>query len=116
VRIGGEDAPLYYVGPGQINAQVPFGARPGENVSVVVNSNGRLTAPQNFLIAPAEPGIFKAGNSAAVLDAQTYQQITPSNPTHLGSAVLIFANGLGLTNRWQQREPIRRRRAQWRIQ
>ncbi|MBI4480114.1 MAG: PD40 domain-containing protein, partial [Acidobacteria bacterium] len=47
VRIGNENAPLYYVGPEQINAQVPFTAKVGESVSVVVIANGKLTAPQN---------------------------------------------------------------------
>ena len=35
---------------------------------VVVSAGGRLTAPQNYLIAPVQPGIFKSGNYAAVLD------------------------------------------------
>ena len=99
VRIGGEDAPLYYVGPGQVNAQVPFTAKVGESVSIVVNAKGKLTAPQSYLIAPAQPGIF----NGAVLDfqnapAQGGLAVTPSNPAQIGHDLIIYSNGLGLVD------------------
>lgn len=99
VRIGGEDAPLYYVGPGQINAQVPFTAQVGETVSIVVNANGKLTAPQSYLIAPAEPGIFHG----AVLDYQNDPEhgglaVTAAHPAHRGDDLIIYSNGLGLVD------------------
>jgi uncharacterized protein (TIGR03437 family) len=94
VRIGNEDAPLYFVGPGQINAQVPVGARVGESVSVVVNASGRITAPQNYLIAPTQPGIFMAGTTGVILDTQN-RLITAANPARLNDALIIYSNGLG---------------------
>ena len=36
VRIGGQDAPLYFVSPGQINAQVPFAVSTGNSVPVAL--------------------------------------------------------------------------------
>ena len=97
VRIGNENAPLYYVGPEQINAQVPFTAKVGESVSVVVIANGKLTAPQNYLIAAAQPGIFQAGGVAAVVDSQG-RNITAANPARIGETIQIFSNGLGLVD------------------
>jgi len=96
VRIGSEDAPLYFVGSGQINAQVPFTAAVGESVSIVVNAGGKLTAPQSYLIAPAQPGIF----NGAVLDFQNNpgaggQPVTIANPARLGHDLVIYSNGLG---------------------
>ena len=91
VRIGSEDAPLYYVGPTQINAQVPFTAAVGETVSIVVNANGKLTAPQSYLIAPVQPGIF----SGAVIDVQNNAIVTASRPAQLGHELIIYSNGLG---------------------
>ena len=91
VCIGSEDAPLYYVGPTQINAQVPFTAAVGETVSIVVNANGKLTAPQSYLIAPAQPGIF----SGAVIDVQNNAIVTASRPAQLGHELIIYSNGLG---------------------
>ena len=101
VQIGNLSAPLYYVSDSQINAQVPFEVVPGSSVSIVVTSNGLVTAPQNYLIAPAEPGIFVAGNNAAVLvndSSGTPHLVTPDNPAHIGDVLQIFANGLGNTN------------------
>ena len=40
VIIGGKQAPLYYVSPGQINAQVPFELTAGDRYQVIVSANG----------------------------------------------------------------------------
>jgi uncharacterized protein (TIGR03437 family) len=97
VRIGNEDAPLYFAGPGQVNAQVPYSVRPGENVPVVMKVNGQYAAPQTYPIAPAQPGIFLAGDGGAILDAR-YSLVTAGNPAHVGDVLQIFATGLGETD------------------
>jgi uncharacterized protein (TIGR03437 family) len=97
VRIGNQDAPLYFVSPGQINAQLPFEAVPGQSVVIVVNVNGRLTTPQLYQISPAQPGIFIGSNGAAVLD-EAFQPVTPQNPARIGRVIQVFANGLGFTD------------------
>lgn len=94
VRIGEEDAPLFYVGPDQINAQVPFSAKPGTTVSVVVNVGGRWTAPQNYRIAAVQPSIFQSDGRAAALDGRS-RPITFENPARIGDTIQIFATGLG---------------------
>ncbi|MCZ6489473.1 MAG: hypothetical protein O7A06_02950 [Acidobacteria bacterium] len=95
LSIGGVDAPLFYVGPSQINAQVPFSVRPGNSVSVIVNSGGRLSAPQNYPIIPVRPGIIHSGGLAAALDGMS-RPITFENPAVIGDTIQIFAMGLGL--------------------
>ena len=97
VRIGGQDAPLYFVSPGQINAQVPFEVSTGDSVPVAISVGGLLTAPQNYLIAPAQPGIFIAGENAAILNA-SFQLVTAQNPVRAGDTIQIFATGLGETD------------------
>ena len=97
VRVGNETAPLYFAGPTQINAQVPFSVRSGDNVSIVVSVGGKLTAPQNYLIAPAQPGIFRAGDFAAVLDGRG-SMVTAANPALRGDTLQIFTTGLGTTD------------------
>ncbi|HWP84460.1 MAG TPA: hypothetical protein VNN17_04685 [Terriglobia bacterium] len=96
VRIGNSDAPLYFVSPGQINAQLPFEAVPGETVTIVVNANGRLTVPQQYQIAPAQPGLFHNASMAAVLDEQ-FRPVSAQNPARIGRVIQIFATGLGAT-------------------
>ncbi|MBI4480178.1 MAG: hypothetical protein HY651_09165 [Acidobacteria bacterium] len=97
VWIDGENAPLFYVGPNQIIAQVPLGTRVGERVGIVVNANGKLTGLQDYLTAPGQPGIFMGGSTAAVFDSQ-FRTITASHPAQIGDVLQILANGLGLTD------------------
>ena len=111
VRIGAEDAPLYFVGTtpnfDQINAQVPFGVSPGDSVPVAVSVGGLLTAPQNYLIAPTQPGIFElGGGQGAVLIANTDILVAPvgsipgrqTRPAESGEFLSIFCTGLGATS------------------
>ena len=94
VRVGDQDAPLFFVGPGQINAQMPFEVSLGDSVPVAVSVGGLLTAPQNYLIAPTQPGVFIAGENAAILDA-SFHLVTPQNPARPGDTIQIFCTGLG---------------------
>jgi uncharacterized protein (TIGR03437 family) len=101
VKIGNIDAPLHYVSPGQINAQMPLEAQPGGSVSIVVSANGVLTAPQTYLIAPVMPGIFVSEGRPAVLrfvPGEGEQAVTPANPARIGDVLEIFATGLGATD------------------
>ncbi len=94
MRVGDQDAPLYFASPGQINAQLPFEVSTGDSVPVAINVGGLLTAPQNYLIAPAQPGIFIAGENAAILDA-SFLLVTAQNPVGPGDTIQIFCTGLG---------------------
>ena len=111
VRVGGQDAPLYFVGTtpdfDQINVQVPFEVSTGDSVPVAVSVGGLLTAPQNYLIAPVQPGIFDVGGGqGAVLIANTDILVAPvgsipgrqTRPAEGGEFVSIFCTGLGATN------------------
>ena len=107
VRIGGEDAPLYFAGPGQVNAQMPFKVNPGDSVPVAVSVGGLLTVPQNYLIAPVQPGIFDlGGGQGAVLIANTAIRVAPvgsipgheTRPAKSGEFISIFCSGLGATS------------------
>ncbi|MCX6616467.1 MAG: IPT/TIG domain-containing protein, partial [Acidobacteria bacterium] len=97
VRVGTLTAPLYYVGPDQINAQLPFEAAAADTVSIAVVTQGRITSPCAYAVAPAQPGIFRAGANAAVLDGQS-RLVTPDNPARIGDVLQIFATGLGATD------------------
>lgn len=91
VRIGGILAPLVYVSPTQINAQVPFEINPGET-SVVVSTAGGVSTPQIFTVASSSPSIF------VVVKASDFSRVTAENPAAPGEAVAVFATGLGAGN------------------
>ncbi len=75
VIIGGIQAPVSYVSPGQINAQVPFELPPGQPYQLFVSANNALTAPQSlsrcglagsvgtaYWICPGEPSERRGGD------------------------------------------------------
>src|ERR1019366_140115 len=57
VTINGQPAPLYYVSPGQINFQVPWGTATGP-ASVVVTVNGGAGNTVQVPVVTAGPGLF----------------------------------------------------------
>jgi uncharacterized protein (TIGR03437 family) len=99
VLVNGTAAPLFYVGAGQINFQVPINAATGAGTVQVVRNgttgnliyvNISAQAPQFFLI----PG---TGGYAITTPDGTLTG-TPSNPVKIGSTIVIYAIGLGPTS------------------
>jgi len=97
VNISGIPAPLVYVGPNQINGQVPLEVPVGP-ATFVVQSNGVSTPPTNVNIATTAPGIFLLdGHRAAALN-QDFSVNGPDNPAGVGSVVAVYWTGQGLVN------------------
>ena len=96
VTIGGKNAAILYVGPGQINAQVPSDVAAGQQPVVVKNAVGASTA-LTVTVAPAAPAIFFAP-VAAVLKNADFSLVGASNPAKAGDVLLVYATGLGATS------------------
>jgi uncharacterized protein (TIGR03437 family) len=95
VTIGGRPAPLLYVGPGQINAQVPVDLAPGQH-PVVVRSVVGPSGSFNVTVASTAPAIFFSP-VAAVLKNSDFSLVSASNPARSGDVILVYATGLGQT-------------------
>jgi uncharacterized protein (TIGR03437 family) len=96
----GIPAPLFYVSPDQVNFQMPAEiSGPTAQVTAVVNGTTSLAA--SLPVAPVSPGIFTLDNTGsgqgAVLN-QDYSINSAQNPAPAGSAIMIYATGLGQTN------------------
>lgn len=103
-------APIQFVSPGQVNAQIPWnlpqGAQPG-TATVVVTRDGRMSAPRNFQVAQFSPGIFTlSGNGlggAVVVNVDDGSVAQPAGsvpgiatrPARPGGAIIVYATGLG---------------------
>jgi uncharacterized protein (TIGR03437 family) len=98
VKIGGTTAPLYYVGPGQINAEVPYETTAGNQSIVVTTAGGTstvsaaatATAPSNFILDTPN-------NIGAVVKGADFSLITGNNKVNVGDLVVIYSTGLGQT-------------------
>jgi len=98
VEIGGIAAPLLYVSPLQINAQVPFELT-ASTVSVTVRNSFGASPPISLTLQSTDPGIFAADSTGrgpgAITHNSTQQLVTSQNPAVPGEFVQIFATGLG---------------------
>jgi uncharacterized protein (TIGR03437 family) len=98
--MNGIAVPLFYVSPGQINAQVPFEIAPG-TVSVQVTRGVQATAVQTAQVTAVAPGIFtlnEQGSGPGAFLHSNYQAVSDTNPVQAGETVLMFCTGLGATN------------------
>lgn len=95
VRVGGVQAPLYFVSAGQINFQVPFETTAGTAALTVTTSEG-TSAVRNIEVSAVSPAIFALGTDAAkALYFNGQFQIAPAVVP--GDAIVFYANGLGPT-------------------
>jgi uncharacterized protein (TIGR03437 family) len=99
VTVGGKPAPLFFVSPGQVNAQLPYEAEPGA-AQVVVTLNGVRSSPGTVTVTPAAPGIFQFGDKRAVVQNADYTVNTAENAAPGGSYVVAYLTGSGLLDNW----------------
>ena len=92
VVVNGVQAPLYYVSASQVNIQIPYEVAGQSQASVSVSYNGTASSAQAVQIAASAPrlypGVFNADGSLN----------SAANPAPVGSIVILFATGAGVTN------------------
>jgi len=86
-------APLFYVSPGQINAQLPYETPPGA-ATLTVNGG----TPGSFLVAPNAPGILVYGTNRAIAVNQDYSLNSPDHPALTGGWITVYLSGQGAVN------------------
>jgi uncharacterized protein (TIGR03437 family) len=95
VRINGVLAPLYYVGPLQINAQVPFETTPGQ-APIVVSVNGADVVRGTLTVQARAPGLFTIAPGRAAVNNQNGRPNSPSNPAPVDSVISAYLTGQGV--------------------
>lgn len=107
VRISGFSAPLVFVSPTQINAQVPWEVSGGQSLTVQVVVNGRASNTVTISSASVCGGVFTTGGSdkgqGAILIAGTGEVAAPlgrfqegaGRAVRPGELISIYATGLG---------------------
>lgn len=97
VTFNGVPAPLFYVSPGQINAQAPFNLGTGIVKIQVMRGNTPSPLTQSN-VAAYSPGIFiinPGTGEGAVLHASDNTVVGSLSPAHPGEYISIYATGLG---------------------
>jgi adhesin/invasin len=98
VTMGGIPAPLYYVSPTQIDAQVPFELLPGDQYEVIVETAGAFSTPGSIQVIAAAPGIAAFPNGMIIAQHADYSLVTTASPAIPGEYIVIYLAGMGLTN------------------
>ncbi len=87
-------APLYYVGPSQIVAQIPSSVSLGA-ASVVVSNAGALSDPIRLTVKQAAPSILTYSGNRAIAQNQDYSLNAATSPAAVGSYVTLYLVGSG---------------------
>jgi uncharacterized protein (TIGR03437 family) len=91
------EAPLYYVSPGQINAQIPFEAL-GDTLPLFVTTTEGKSPPFFLTVTASGPGLFtRSGDgkgTALAFDAG----FRPLTAAEAGKPIILYAGGLGPTD------------------
>jgi uncharacterized protein (TIGR03437 family) len=99
VFFGTTPAPLLYVSAAQVNAVVPYEV--SGSTQVTVSYGGAVSTALTLQVAPTTPGILTldaSGFGGGAILNQDLSVNTPSNPAALGSVVVIYCIGGGVTN------------------
>ncbi len=105
VLLGGMALPLQFVGPGLINALVPFEIPVNGVQQLIVEQNGMYSLPETVVVATASPAVFTQNESGQGLGVIVVYQADGSafetNPNQFASAgdtLVIYCTGLGPVN------------------
>jgi uncharacterized protein (TIGR03437 family) len=97
VLINGELAPLLFVSPAQINAQVPLDLADG-TYSLTVHADGNPDVSTSFTVARNAPGLFNTvvnGQPYGLFTHQNGDPITADSPAHRNETVTLLGTGFG---------------------
>lgn len=99
VTVNGEAAPLFYVDPGQIDAQIPWDI-PGNTLANVVVKNGTAVSNTAAVYIPATgtPGISVYGNNRAVVVNANGTVNSATDAAAVGDTVVVYFTGGGPVN------------------
>ncbi len=106
LTVGAQAAPLFFVSPGQINAQMPWELSGLTRTDVGARRGESAAAPVEIALAAYSPGVFTldqsgSGQAAALIAGAVATPAAPrgsypgARPAHVGETIEIYATGLG---------------------
>jgi uncharacterized protein (TIGR03437 family) len=98
VLIGGILAPLFYVSPTQVNAQIPFQLRAGQQYQVIVSANGALTTPQPIQLNAGAPALLQFTSGLVIAQHADSSLVSATSPAAPGEYIVLYMTGLGATD------------------
>ena len=97
VIIGGLPAPLFYVSPNQVNAQIPFELQANQQYQIIAQANGAITTPDTIQLSAATPGIA-VFNGTILAQHSDGSLVSQTAPAKSGEYLVAYLLGLGLVD------------------
>ena len=97
VSINGRPSPLTYVGPNQINGQVPYETATGDAIAQVI-ANGTSAAQVPFVVSPVAPKLLIGQGNICIAQNEDGTLNSASNPVRAGRYIGAYLIGLGAVN------------------
>ena len=94
VSINGRPAPLLYVGPNQINGQIPYETTSAAGTGQVI-ANGISAAQVPFTVTPVAPRIFSDKENMCIAQNHDGTLNSPSNRAQAGRYIGAYLIGIG---------------------
>jgi uncharacterized protein (TIGR03437 family) len=98
VLFNGIPGPMIFTWTGQIAAVAPYGIANAATVDVVVSYLGIQTAPLQFKVVPANPGLFtlnSSGKGDAAIVRPDGSVVSASSPAAVGDTLELYGQGYG---------------------
>jgi uncharacterized protein (TIGR03437 family) len=94
LSINGTRAPLFFVSPLQVNAQVPYETTPGL-AAFAATLNGNQGFRRYVKVNSATPSLFITADGQVIAQNEDGSINTPTNPAKAGSYVVVYFTGQG---------------------
>jgi uncharacterized protein (TIGR03437 family) len=98
VTVNGELAPLFYVSPTQINAQMPWDIKSGVATVIVKVGSAASNAAASMIPATGTPGILGYPTNRAVVVNQNLSVNSSTSPAKVGDVLTAYFTGGGPVN------------------
>ena len=95
-----QSLPLFYVSPGQINTELPYGLASG-SVQVRVRTSSGVSTTDTITIKPRAPKLFTvdlSGSGSSIVTDPGFTVATQGRPVKPGDDIILWMNSLGETN------------------
>ncbi len=98
VLVGANEAPLYFVSPGQLVVQLPNELTPNRSYPVVVTANGAITIPDQIDVVPAQPGVAAFADGKIIAQHSDFKLVDAANPAKRGEYLVMYLVGMGASD------------------
>lgn len=98
VLVGGNQLPLYYASPTQINAELPVDLPLNRPQAVIVGVGGAYSLPDTINLTAVSPGVAAYSTGGVIAQHADFSLVNAGHPAHPGEVLVMYLVGMGATN------------------